>query len=293
MSRDGRVLRRGRATAGVAAPADRRFRRSDVPPTRRRRLGRTIWTVARVGLIVGVVAGVTAWATDRIAASDVFLVREITVRGTSRLSAGDVEALLAGLREENLFRVDFEQYRRRALDSSWIEHVALSRVLPSTIVVDVVERTPMAIARLGQQLYLIDRTGNIIDEHSAAHRDFDLPIVDGLLTAPRRGEPLADADRVQLTGSLLTALDARPDLRQRLSQIDVSDSRDAVVMFDDDPAWLHLGRAKFAERLQQYVDLTPALRDRFSSIDYVDLKFDERVYVRGQERRSVRPAATR
>ena len=32
--------------------------------------------------------------------------------------------------------------------------------------------------------------------------------------------------------------------------------------------------------MQSYVDLAPALRDRVPEIDYVDLRFDERVYVR-------------
>jgi hypothetical protein len=70
-------------------------------------------------------------------------------------------------------------------------------------------------------------------------------------------------------------------LRKRVSQIDVSDARDAVVLFDDDPAWLHLGDARFVERLQNYIDLRPRLIERFRDIDYVDLRFDERVYLRG------------
>jgi hypothetical protein len=32
--------------------------------------------------------------------------------------------------------------------------------------------------------------------------------------------------------------------------------------------------------LQQYLDLAPALRERVAAIDYVDLRFGERMYVR-------------
>ena len=39
------------------------------------------------------------------------------------------------------------------------------------------------------------------------------------------------------------------------------------------------------ERLQSYLDLLPALRERIPDIDYVDLRFDERVYVRPQSAR--------
>ncbi len=56
--------------------------------------------------------------------------------------------------------------------------------------------------------------------------------------------------------------------------------RDAVVVLKDDTALVHVGDEQFAERLQSYVELAPALRERVPEIDYVDLRFDERVYVR-------------
>ena len=65
-----------------------------------------------------------------------------------------------------------------------------------------------------------------------------------------------------------------------MSQIDVHDARDAVVLLESDPAMLHLGDDRFVERLQNYVDLSSALHARVPEIDYVDLRFDERVYVR-------------
>ena len=51
-------------------------------------------------------------------------------------------------------------------------------------------------------------------------------------------------------------------------------------MLQDDAALLHLGEERFLERVQSYVDLAPALRQRVPDIDYVDLRFEERVYVR-------------
>lgn len=291
MSRDVRDSRRTLPAAGVAVPADRRFRRADALPVRRRRAGRTLWTLARATAVVVGVALIGTWGGQEILASDMFRVRDITVRGNTRLSVGTIESLLAGLRDENVFLVDFERYRRQVMDSTWIEQVTLSRVLPATIVVDIVERTPMAIARLNQQLYLVDRTGTIVDDYHAEHHGLDLPIVDGLLQAPEDGDGALDPERVGVAARLLDDVATIRHLQQRLSQIDVTNPRDVVVMLDDDAAWLHLGEASFADRLQRYLDLRPALVDRFGSIDYADLKFDERVYVRGQGRRTPGSAA--
>jgi cell division septal protein FtsQ len=64
--------------------------------------------------------------------------------------------------------------------------------------------------------------------------------------------------------------------------VDVSDVRDAVLLLKGDTALVRVGDERFLERLQSYVDLAPALRDSVPEIDYVDLRFDERVYVRPQ-----------
>jgi len=236
------------------------------------------------GAPVLVVVGLAGWAVHIAMNSHLLAVQHVSVRGNARLSSGEVDALVDGLRGENIFQVDLEQYRRRVMDSPWVADVTFGRVLPSTIDVRVTERTPMAVARLGHQLYLVDDSGVIIDEYGAEYRDLDLPIVDGLLSAASSSGPLSDAARVHLTDVFLASLGARDDLRRRVSQVDVSNARDAVVMFDDDPAWLHLGDGQFAERLNTYLELVPTLRERFRDIDYVDLRFDERVFVHARGR---------
>ena len=84
---------------------------------------------------------------------------------------------------------------------------------------------------------------------------------------------------------MLTSLQAKPQLAKRVSEIDVSDVRDAALILKGDTALVRVGTEQFAERLQSYLDLAPALRERIASIDYVDLRFDERVYVRPTSKR--------
>ncbi len=283
MSRAASASRRAPTAVGVAAPADRRFRRPDVRPNRRR-LGPTIVRLAKWAIPALAVVATAAWTAHVATNSSLLVVKHVVIRGNVRLSAGEVEGLLDGIRGENIFQVDFERYRRRVMDSPWVAGVTLSRVLPSTIAVGVTERSPMAIARLGQQLYLVDDSGVIIDEYGPAYHDLDLPIVDGLLSPAAANGPLTDAARVHLTDLFLASIGTRADLRGRLSQVDVSNARDAVVMFDGDPAWLHLGDEQFTERLNTYLELVPTLRERFRDIDYVDLRFDERVFVHARGR---------
>ena len=267
------------AASGVSAPADRRFRRPDVRPGTRKRLSQLALRLARIAVVIAVTIAAGTWAARALLGSSLLTVRHIVVHGNNRLSAPDVEALLAGIRSERILNIDFEAYRKRVMDSPWVADVSMRRVLPSTVELRLVERVPMAIARLGPQLYLVDNAGVIMDEFGPQYRDFDLPIVDGLV-ATSRGGPVADTDRVHLAGRFFDALGARPDLRRRVSQIDVSNARDLVAILDSEPAALHLGDARFVERLTTYFEISQALHDQFSDLDYVDLLFDERVYVR-------------
>ena len=122
----------------------------------------------------------------------------------------------------------------------------------------------------------------VIDEFGPQYAEFDLPIIDGLVRAPdgaRAGASIRA--RAELAARVIEALAGADGSRAaRLADRRRATLHDAVVLLDDDPALLHLGDDRFLERLQSYLDLAPALRERVPDIDYVDLRFDERVYVR-------------
>lgn len=267
----------------VAAPADKRFRRAHVSPARKRGRFDVSWKrVAHATVLSVFVLYACYRAADLALSAQALTVTRITVSGNTRMSRGEVISLLDDLRGRNMVLVNLEDWRRKLLASPWVADAAIRRVLPGTVEVLISERLPMGVGRLGDALYLIDERGGIIDEFGPNYSELDLPVIDGLAAAPREGGPLVDEARAALATRLLTSLQARPDLARRVSQIDVSDLRDAVVILKGDTALVRVGDDQFAERLQSYVDLAPALRQRVPDIDYVDLRFGERVYVRPQ-----------
>lgn len=265
----------------VKAPTEKNFRRANVKPARRKRArARLSWRAARLAVCAVVVVYAGYRAFDLVVSASSLQVRRIAVRGNVRLSGGEVQALVDGLRGTNILTADLAAYRQRLLESPWVADVALRRLLPSTVEVFVSERRPVGLCRLNGRLYLVDRSGTLIDEFGPQYSEFDLPIIDGLVRAPTTGDPAIDERRADLAARLIEAVAERTDLARRVSQIDVSDLHDAVVLLESDAALLHVGEDKFLERLQSYVDLAPALRERVPDIDYVDLRFDKRVYVR-------------
>jgi len=222
----------------------------------------------------------------RLSRLGVFTVDRVVVDGNSRLSTGEVLMLVDGLKGESVFSADLERYRARLLDSPWVADATMRRVLPSTIDLRVIERAPIAIGRLGDQLFLVDSSGTIIDEYGPQYAQYDLPIVDGLVSSPVDGKPTVDLERTRLVARFVDALAAAPAIRQHVSQIDVSDAHNLVAILDQDPVALRLGDRDFTARLQRYLELAPSLKEQIDEIDAVDLRFDERIPV------SRKPAAT-
>lgn len=260
---------------------DKRFRRAHVKPSRKKSAAaRYGWMTARLAAMVLVFGTAAYLGVTTIAAASSLQISHVSVRGNHRLSTGEVLALVEGLRGQHILAVRLDEWQDKLLSSPWVERATIRRVLPSSLEVAIDEREPMGIGRIGTAMYLIDAGGVIVDEYGPAYADIDLPIIDGLGTPPHAGGPIVDAMRADFAARVIAALSTRPEIARKVSQIDVRNLHDAVVILNGDSALLRLGETDFLARLQQYLDLAPALRERLPGIDYVDLRFDERLYVR-------------
>lgn len=266
--------------SAVAAQTDRRFRRSHVKPGRKRGVARALVRPVLTWGLLGLIVVYGGYRTSGVAAQARMLeVDRILVRGNERLSKGEVLAVLSGLRGQNLLWTDLDVWRKRLLASPWVRDAALRRSLPSTVDVVISERQPMGIGRVKGELYLVDDRGVIIDQYGPHYADLDLPIVDGLAGTPSDGS-MTDEARAELAARVIAAVKGKPAIARRLSQIDVTDLHNATVILSEDPAVLQLGEDQFLARLESYLDLAPTLHERIAQIDSVDLRFDERIYVR-------------
>lgn len=265
----------------VAAPSDRRFRRAHVKPARKRGNWRAIAKpLVRISL-VGLIVGYGLYRGLGVAAhAHVLQVGRISVHGNDRLSKGEVLAMLSGLEGQSLIRTDLEGWRKRLLASPWVRDASLRRSLPSTVEVTIRERQPVSVARLNGDMYLVDDHGALIDQYGPQYADLDLPIVDGLAASPGGDGSATDEARADLAARVISALRSKPEIAKRLSQMDVTDLHNATVILNGDGALIQLGDDRFLPRLEAYLDLASALRQRVPDMDYVDLRFDDRIYVR-------------
>ncbi len=268
----------------VSAPSDRRFRRAHLKPGRRRPAWRAlVRPVLKYGAIGAVLLYGLYRATSVAAYAHVMRISRIDVAGNERLSKGEVLAVLNGMHGESILWTDLDVWRNRLLASPWVRDAALRRSLPSTVEVVISERQPIGIGRINGEMYLVDARGVVIDEYGPQYSDLDLPIIDGLggkAKAHAAPETMTDESRADLASRVIGALKAKPAVAKRLSQVDVHDVHNASVILTGDPAVIHVGEDQFLPRIESYLELASAVHERVAEIDYVDLRFDDRIYVR-------------
>jgi cell division protein FtsQ len=157
--------------------------------------------------IVASFAGIPAMAGHQLAvfASDAgFEVRRVEVRGVKHLNEMKVYERVLGERDRAMPLVDIDGVRAELMQLSWVEDARVSRQLPDTLVIDVVERKPHAVLRKADRLVLIDATGHELEAVSSARAKGKL-VVSG---------PGASRQVVALTDLLSAAPALKPQVRE-------------------------------------------------------------------------------
>jgi cell division protein FtsQ len=126
--------------------------------------------VLAIIVVVARVSGMTELASQRFAyaaANAGYKVRNVEVRGTERLNEMRVYERAIGRAELSMPLVDLDELRAELLTLSWVQDARVSRQLPDTLVIDIVERQPHAVLRRADRLMLIDSTGAELEPISA------------------------------------------------------------------------------------------------------------------------------
>jgi cell division protein FtsQ len=107
-----------------------------------------------------------------------FAVKRVEVTGIDRMERLTVYAVALDQNSRAMPLVDLEKVRTQLLQYGWIADARVSRRLPDTLAVDIVERKPAAVWQHGGRLSLIDK-GGIVLEPVALNAMPDLPLVIG------------------------------------------------------------------------------------------------------------------
>lgn len=148
--------------------------RARVVPLWRSRSALAVLCATLVGaLCVGLWLGWQARVPQRMAAGATrslvhasaslgFVVRDVYVVGRSATPKTTLLQALAVHRGAPILAVDLEAARARIQTLPWVRHASVRRVLPDTVVVEIIERRPLALWQHEKKFALIDEEGQVI-----------------------------------------------------------------------------------------------------------------------------------
>lgn len=225
---------------------------------------------AALAWFVASLAGVPALAQAQVAtlASGAgFEVRRVQVTGVKRMNELKVYERVLAERDRPMPLVDLAAIRADLLALSWIEDARVSRQLPETLVVDVIERTPRAVLRKPGRLVLIDGQGHELEPIAPANAKGMLKI-----SGPGAARQIAALD---------TLLDAAPALKPQVAEAEwVGNRRWNLTFGTGQMLALPHGDDQSAGALVSFARLDGVNRLLGGKVAAFDMRAPDRIYMR-------------
>jgi cell division protein FtsQ len=266
----------------------------DAPRPRRRydkpagKWYRPAGTAGRIFLALGVAVILTAFITgfvllERFLEHDARFriagVSSIQAIGLNEVSRSEILPVFGADIGKNIFFIHLGERRRQLEQIPWIEHATVMRLLPDQLRITVVERTPIAFARQGQQIGLVDASGVLLSMPPAmmTKHHYSFPVVTGI--DPR--DPInSRRARMAVYQRLIADLDSNGQhLSEQISEIDLTDPEDARVLMPEQGGDIlaHFGDDQFLERYQRYKAHIAEWRQQYPKLAAVDLRYEQQV----------------
>ncbi len=202
---------------------------------------------------------------------------QIEVSGAQHISHAQIMEVLGGDIGRNIFFIPLSQRKQQLEQIPWVESASVMRFVPNRLRVEIHERTPVAFARIGAHISLIDAGGNLMELTPGGRHKYSFPVIAGM----NAGEALSTrAVRMKNYDDLMEQLDSSgAHYSQEISEVDLTDPDDVKVLTadPDGEVLVHLGSGNYLQRYKIYVTHVQAWRQQFSKLDSVDLRYDGQI----------------
>ncbi len=207
---------------------------------------------------------------------------QIEVNGNRIVSREAVLQQFAQDRNRSVLRVPLDVRRGEIERISWVESASVQRILPNRLRIELTERTPVAFARNGRELALIDAHGVILDRPQG--EDMHFPIVNGVSEDVPKDQR---EKRMQTYEEFIKDVDlVRAGSSDRVSEIDLSNPKDLRVVMtglasanDAQAVTIHFGSSEFTGKYKMLVDNFSQWQANAGRVQSIDLQYTRQAVV--------------
>ena len=215
--------------------------------------------------------------TDYVQSSEYFRVKEIEFYIDGNKANSEFKDKYKADIGSNIFSVDLN-YLQRRLNREHPEALGVWawRLLPDKIIVEIVNREPIAQAFYSGKYYLIDAESVILTTGSSL-KDKDVCLLIGVegQTGKVAIGKRCWTENFKEAMRLLQAIE-RSSLSSYLGEcaIDCTDTKN-MLLFTDQGLEIRMGKGEYKEKLAHLARAFSRLKDETRNVEYVDLRFDD------------------
>jgi len=213
-----------------------------------------------------------------------FCVQKIVVTGCKALTEPEVLAAAKVPRLRSIFDVEFAPIAQRVQALPFVQNVQVSRVFPSTIVIAVEERKPLALIN-NAGLWPVDAEGAILPRLQAQRRandplGYDTPILSGPAFAKNiAGKELTAANRRVI--ELLAELRAENAMiYHSLSELNLNSHGELTGYLMDGGVPVYLGADNWAEKCERLFIFLQHVKPAAGKFLTIDLRYENQIVTR-------------
>lgn len=196
-----------------------------------------------------------------------FEVRHFIYDPTPHLDDDQMRELLAIEPGTNILACDLPALSERIAGHPWVAQAIVTRNLPDTLQIEIVEHTPEAIV-LAERFYLVNGEGQPFKPVEWGERG-ELPIITGIDRTQLAQDREAAVAKINQALGLLHLYQSKQ--RPRLGEIHLDDDGSITLYTAQSGTALRLGRGQFEPRLDRWDALRAALGERADRLAIVHL----------------------
>jgi cell division protein FtsQ len=183
-------------------------------------------------------------------------------------------------RNQNLFAVNLDELRKSLELLPWVKDATVRRMLPDKLIIQVVERVPIAFARTDHTTCLVDDEGMLLETRPEQFWRFDFPVIFGLEPGFEPELLSRNKKRTALYKSFMKSLDGSDaGLSRDVSEVHLQDPQSISIVLNDDTVLVHLGPDQFQEKFRRYLAMSREIKQKYPQADSVDLRFENQIII--------------
>jgi cell division protein FtsQ len=204
---------------------------------------------------------------------------QIEVVGAEHVAHAQIMEVMGEDMGRNIFFVPLAERKHQLEQIPWVESASVMRFVPNRLRIEIHERVPVAFARIGSHISLIDAGGTLMELAPGGKHKYSFAVIAGM----NAGEPLSTrAARMKNYNELIHELDSSgAHYSQELSEVDLSDPEDVKIVAADanGHVLVYLGSSNYLQRYKTYVSHVQQWRQQFDKLESVDLRYDGQIIV--------------